>query len=119
MSARKDDNGKPQYALLPIELLESVATVLTWATVRENAPHDPRNWERGMEWSRPFSALMRHMWRWFYAKMRNQTGRDSESGLSELAHAACCIAMLVTYEARGVGRDDRPPQVPPGQLLGG
>lgn len=62
-----------------------------------------RNWERGMAWSRPFSALMRHMWAWWRGE-----DFDPETGYSHLAHAACCILFLMTYRGRETGVDDRP-----------
>ena len=33
--------------------------------------------------------------------------RDSETGMSHLWHASCCIAFLIAYEERRVGQDDR------------
>jgi len=62
-----------------------------------------RNWERGMAWSRPFSALMRHVWAWW----RGQE-TDPETGYSHLAHAGCCVLFLLAYQLRRVGSDDRP-----------
>jgi hypothetical protein len=62
-----------------------------------------RNWERGMNWSRPFAALMRHMWAWWRGE-----DRDPETGLSHLAHAGCCILFLLTYQGHATGKDDRP-----------
>lgn len=61
-----------------------------------------RNWEHGMKWSRPFGALMRHMWAWWGGEPS-----DPETGRSHLWHAACCIAFLIAYEERGDGEDDR------------
>lgn len=96
---RKDDTGKLPYHLLPPELLESVAHVLEFGAKK----YEPRNWEKGMRWSRVFGALMRHMWAWW----RGQ-GVDPETGYSHLWHAGCCIAFLIAYEQRGIGADDRP-----------
>ncbi len=96
---RKDDAAKPRYDLLPPEFLEGTAAVLTYGA----AKYAPRNWENGMAWGRVFAALMRHMWAWW----RGQKF-DPESGLPHLSHAACCIAFLMAFEARGAGKDDRP-----------
>lgn len=96
---RKDDGGKPRYDLLPPELLDGVARVLTFGAGK----YGERNWEKGMAWGRPFAALMRHMWAWW----RGQ-GRDPETGMSHLWHAACCLAFLIAYEERREGTDDRP-----------
>ena len=96
---QKFDSNKLRYELLPPELLEEVARVLTFGAHKYSA----RNWELGMAWSRPFAALMRHMWAWWRGE-----DKDPETGYSHLSHAACCIAFLVSYEARNVGTDDRP-----------
>lgn len=61
-----------------------------------------RNWERGMAWSRPFGALMRHMWAWWGGE-----DNDPETGYSHLSHALCCVVFLSVYRRRGIGADDR------------
>ena len=94
----KDDRGKVRMELIPPELLEAVGDILTFGAEKYSA----RNWEHGMRWSRPFGALMRHMWAWWRGE-----DKDPETGRSHLWHAACCIAFLVAYEARGDGEDDR------------
>ena len=96
---RKDDQGKLPYHLLPPELMEGVATVLDFGAKK----YAPRNWEMGMAWSRPFSALMRHMWAWWRGEKA-----DPETGYSHLWHAGCCLAFLIAYEQRKAGADDRP-----------
>lgn len=94
----KHDDSKARYDLIPPELLETVARVLTFGATK----YGERNWEKGMSWGRVFAALMRHMWVWWRGE-----ARDAETGYSHLWHAACCIAFLITYETRGVGTDDR------------
>jgi hypothetical protein len=96
---RKDDGGKASYHLLAPEFLETTAAVLSFGAAKYGA----RNWERGMAWSRPFAAMMRHMWAWWRGEKT-----DPETGLSHLHHAACCLMFLVAYEARAAGNDDRP-----------
>lgn len=96
---RKDDTGKAPWHLLAPEFMEGTAQVLAFGAVK----YEERNWERGMKWSRPFSAMMRHMWAWWRGEKV-----DPETGHSHLWHAACCVMFLVAYEQRGVGKDDRP-----------
>ncbi len=96
---RKDDQGKAPYHLLAPELLDGTAQVLAFGA----AKYAPRNWEKGMDWSRPFSALMRHMWAWWRGE-----AKDPETGMSHLWHASCCIMFLLAYEERKIGNDDRP-----------
>jgi hypothetical protein len=97
---RKDDGGKPRMDLIPPELLFGVADVLHYGAEKYAA----RNWEKGMSWGRVFGAMMRHMWAWWRGERI-----DAESGLPHLAHAGCCVAFLMAYEARQVGADDRQP----------
>ena len=99
MEGRKDDGDKAPYHLLAPEMLEATALVLGFGAKKYSA----RNWEKGMHWSRPFGALMRHMWAWWRGE-----ACDPETGYSHLWHASCCLMFLVAYEARNVGSDDRP-----------
>lgn len=99
MTGHKADAGKLGYHLLPSDAIEEVVKVLDFGA----AKYSERNWERGMRFSRPFSAMMRHMWAWWRGE-----DKDPESGLSHLAHAACCVLFLLAYEERVLGFDDRP-----------
>ena len=96
---RKDDQGKARMDLVPPEFLFATADILAFGAGK----YAPRNWEKGMAWGRPFGALMRHMWAWWRGD-----ACDPETGKSHLWHAACCLAFLIAYEARGIGDDDRP-----------
>ena len=100
---RKDDGGKAPWHLLPPDALNQIVQVLEFGARK----YGDRNWERGMNWSRPFSALMRHMWAWWRGE-----DRDPETGLSHLAHAGCCLLFLLTYQGRATGKDDRPHDSP-------
>ncbi len=95
----KHDEHKPPMYLLPPELLEGTAAVLDFGARK----YSERNWELGMAWHRPFSALMRHMWAWWRGE-----DNDPETGMPHTWHAACCIAFLMAYEQRKIGTDDRP-----------
>lgn len=96
---RKDDAGKAPWHLLAPELMDATAQVLEFGAKKYGA----RNWEKGMSWSRPFSAMMRHMWAWWRGEKS-----DPETGYSHLWHAACCLMFLIAYEQRQIGEDDRP-----------
>lgn len=98
---RKDDGGKTPYHLIAPELLEGVGQVLDFGAKK----YSERNWEMGMNWSRPFSALMRHMWAWWNPFTPST---DQETGMSHLWHAGCCLMFLIAYEQRQIGKDDRP-----------
>jgi hypothetical protein len=94
----KFDEGKIRYDLIPPEALEGLAWILTFGATK----YGDRNWEKGMNWGRPFAALMRHMWAWWRGEEK-----DTETGKSHLWHAITNIAFLITYEQRKTGKDDR------------
>jgi hypothetical protein len=95
----KFDAGKAPWALVPFDATTEVVKVLGAGS----AKYGGRNWEKGMDFSRPFSATMRHLTAWWQGE-----DHDPETGLSHLAHAACNTLFLLAYSLRGVGRDDRP-----------
>ena len=96
--AVKHDGDKFPLELIAPEMLSALGGVLQFGANKYGA----RNWEKGMAWHRPFGALMRHMWAWWGGQ-----DKDPETGYSHLAHAACCIAFLISYERRAIGTDDR------------
>lgn len=85
--------------LLPFDALEEVTKVLDFGQKKYSA----RNWEKGMHWSRLLRALLGHTFKW-----AQREKADPETGLSHLAHAACCALFLLAYEKRQAGTDDRP-----------
>jgi hypothetical protein len=97
--ANKADSGKLPLDLLPPELLINVAQVLRHGAEK----YDRYNWAKGMAWSRVYAAAQRHLLKWW-----THHEADEDSGLSHLAHAACCLAFLLAYEDRRLGIDDRP-----------
>lgn len=96
--ANKFDGGKARWDLLPFDFLDEVAEVLKYGANKYAA----RNWEKGMAWGRLLAAALRHLTAW-----ARGIERDEESGLSHLAHAACCVLMLGALARRGHGTDDR------------
>jgi len=90
---RKDDDSKTRYDLIPAGALDAVARVLTYGA----AKYGDDNWRRVEPWDRRyFGAAMRHLWAWWRGERL-----DSDTQLSHLAHAACCIFFLFERE-----RDD-------------
>ena len=98
LSGRKDDTGKDPWHLMPWDALTGVCKVLDFGAKK----YSPRNWEKGMAWSRVYSAALRHLIAWSLGEKR-----DAETGYSHLWHAATCVLFLAAYEARRVGTDDR------------
>lgn len=106
---RKDDSDKVAMDLIPPELLFAVGDILSFGAVK----YGRHNWAQGMNWSRVFGALMRHMWAWYGGALPTKKSflfgdLDAETGKSHLWHAGCCIAFLIAYEERATGTDDRP-----------
>lgn len=109
----KTDEGKVRLELLPPEALFAAATIFTEALEENGGKYPERNWEAGMKWSRVFGAAMRHLWQWWGKSLPTKTNfafgdLDMETNRSHLWHALCCVMMLVTYEERTLGNDDRP-----------
>lgn len=63
------------------------------------------NFLKGYDWSLNLDALLRHVMAW-----NSGESVDPESGLPHLAHAAWHCLALISFEARGLGTDDRPPR---------
>lgn len=95
----KHDDGKLRWDLLPTDSTREIVSVLTMGCKKYGA----RNWEKGLDYSRFYAALLRHLSAWWEGE-----DKDPESGLSHLAHVACNAVFLLTFVIRGVGKDDRP-----------
>ena len=85
--AYKKDEDKARFHLIPPESIKGVADVLTFGAKK----YGERNWEKGLDSSRIFSAAQRHLWAWWSGEEN-----DHESGLSHLHHAAANVMMLQT-----------------------
>jgi hypothetical protein len=97
---RKDDTDKVRYDLIPPNALHELASVYTMGA-QKYAAH---NWlsGNGLQYSRLFSAIMRHCWAWIAGE-----DLDPESGLHHMAHAAFSCFAIVEYHRLKKGIDDR------------
>jgi len=95
----KHDQEKIRLDLIPPQLIWGVGRGLTHGATK----YGDRNWEDGIEWNRVYGALQRHLNAWWMGE-----DKDLESGESHLAHAACCIAFLLTYAETHPEFDNRP-----------
>mgnify|MGYP000197493268 CR=1 FL=1 len=94
----KYDDGKPRYDLMPPDAENAIAKILTFGAEK----YADRNWEDGMNWGRLYGAARRHLSKYWAGE-----NYDSDSGELHLAHAACCVMMLLSYQLRNVGTDTR------------
>lgn len=100
MSGIKHDADKVRVELLPPDALLAIADVLTFGA----AKYGDRNWETGLRFGRLYAAALRHLLAWWSGEEL-----DPETGKPHLAHAACCVTMLLALTERGMSRlDDRP-----------
>lgn len=94
----KYDEGKAAMQFIAPEMMFGMGEILELGAKK----YTPRNWEKGMAWSRPFGACLRHLFAWWGGE-----NNDKETGKSHLWHAACCLMFLIAYEQRKIGEDDR------------
>ena len=97
-TAIKFDTDKLPLNLLSTEAMNQTAAVLKFGAIK----YAEHNWRKGFAWSRPLAAAMRHI-----TAFNDGEDTDPESGLSHLAHAACCIMFLLEFEKTHPELDDR------------
>jgi hypothetical protein len=98
IKAVRNDAGKPAYDLVPAAALHELVMVYTMGAKK----YAPRNWEKGLLYSRMFASMMRHAWAFWRGE-----DIDAESGLHHMAHVAWGALGLVEYAKRNLGEDDR------------
>lgn len=83
---RKFDGGKPDYTLLPWDAVEEVVKVLDYGAKK----YARDNWKHVDDAeTRYLAAAFRHL-----SAYAQGNEVDDETGLSHLAHAACCLLFL-------------------------
>ena len=98
MNALKNDNDKVRMELLPEMALVEVAKVFTFGSKK----YGDMNYMKGMEWSRLIGAVRRHT-----SAFLLREDNDPESGIPHLAHAVAGLLMLLEYQKRALGTDNR------------
>lgn len=87
---RKDDQGKLDWTLLPVEPVEDIVKVLGFGMIK----YARDNWQKVPEPElRYIAAALRHI----FAYQKGEKN-DPESGLPHLAHAACCLLFTGWFE---------------------
>jgi hypothetical protein len=86
----KFDSAKPRFSLIPKGTLLEVVKVLEFGAQK----YAPDNWIRVPDaQTRYYDAAMRHLQAYFDGEKQ-----DSETQLSHLAHAICCLLFLLWFE---------------------
>ena len=88
--AIKADKGKPRISLVPPAIIEAIAEVREYGTAKYGTAEAWRQVEK----QRYVDALLRHT----LGYMRNQEGKDEESGIAHIKHMACNIAFLLELD---------------------
>jgi len=94
----KFDGDKPRMELLDPGFLTGVAHVLTYGARK----YAPNNWRGGIEASRLYGALQRHLNAFWAGE-----DIDAESGLPHLYHAGCELMFLANMWETRPDMDDR------------
>jgi hypothetical protein len=94
----KFDQGKPPLSLIPRKALELEANVFSFGAKK----YGRDNYKAGMAWTRVIDAALRHV-----NAFADGEDTDPESGLTHLAHAKCCLSMLIYYTENCQDKDDR------------
>jgi len=102
--ANKFDEGKLRMDLIPPEAVTGLARALSHGAV----VHGDRNWELGMDWSRPFASAQRHLWAFWGGDDWDESQFPKDRSIHHLECALAEIAFLLTYYMRDIGRDNRP-----------
>jgi hypothetical protein len=97
-NGKKYDSNKLEWDLLPIDALCVIIMVFMFGAKK----YGKRNWENGMDWSRMYNAACRHMTKWYVGQTF-----DEETGINHLAHAIVSLMMVLSYQIRNIGVDDR------------
>jgi hypothetical protein len=95
---KKFDETKPDMSMISRELLEAVAQVRMFGAQK----YERDNWRLGFKYSRSIAAAMRHI-----AAFNAGEDLDTESGLSHIAHAVCCLEHLLHDKLYRPENDDR------------
>lgn len=94
----KHDTGKVRLSLMAKESILEGAKAMEFGA----KSYGDHNWRRGSDWLRYWDAAQRHLWAW-----RSGEDYDAESGINHLAHAFCCIMILLSFVLTGKGSDNR------------
>ena len=97
---KKNDEGKPEFELLPFELMSGVNKIFQYGANK----YQVNNWKKpDFLMSRAYNALLRHMFAFW-----NGEDYDKESGLLHLDHAMCNLLFMKYHLLNTPAADHRP-----------
>lgn len=97
----KADSGKEDIALIPWQFIMALAALFTTGAKK----YSPYNWYLGMDYSRVYSAMMRHALKWWGGEKYDET--DGQHHLISVAWCACVLFIYDTMPERFAKFDDR------------
>jgi len=97
-NGKKFDSDKPRTDLIPALAVLEVSKVMGFGAKK----YGDYNWLGGLRCCRLLAAALRHIFQWLAGE-----SNDGETGLSHLAHAACCVLMALETAIRKPELDDR------------
>lgn len=103
-SGARYNDGKADWSLMPLHLLEGTVRVWMYGAQKYAA----WNWAKGMAWTIPYACCLRHLFAWFRGE-----DNDPETGESHIDHAICNLMMLKHFSTHYTEGDDRPKEIFP------
>lgn len=88
----KFDDGKPDYTLVPMEIVDAIEKVREYGVDKYS---DPLNWMTVSK-QRYWRAILRHT----RAAWEDMDKVDPESGLPHIWHIACNLAFIIALEEK-------------------
>ena len=94
---RKNDSLKLRMDLIPPEVEEIIAGVLTYGSLK----FDDNNWKNNLDVNRIYGALRRHLSEY----RKDKDSIDPETAMLHIDHALCNMVFLVWYAHKDDGDD--------------
>ena len=108
--AQREALGVPYMRQLPLEGLAAGAAALEYGAMK----YADRNWEKGLPWQQMIDSLKRHIDD--FERRNDYDDGPTGSGLHHVCMIMAGALMLSSSVIRGIGEDDRMPELDGGAL---
>jgi|TARA_R110000744_G_scaffold246849_2_gene363310 hypothetical protein len=108
--AQREALGVPYMRQLPMEGLAAGAAALEYGAMK----YEDRNWEKGLPWQQMIDSLKRHIDD--FERRNDYDNGPTGSGLHHVCMIMAGSLMLSSSVIRGIGVDDRMPELDGGAL---